>query len=367
MKAIIIMFISTLLFPLVLIGVNLRGWRLQEKIQYLTIYSLFLERKHYEYYYNSSNPEKVDSISYYSNNGDPPIWEHILDYHYTYDGTGNNMLSISEFYYHAFYNDSEYAQYDEENRIIFCSRVGFSGESSARDVQISYTEGKITSFDWQSGGTYFKMSVDYGVDERIAEMTQYYSNDSLQWQSSYKTTYTYSTQDTSSPSGYVDFVSRNLLSQSFGPSDDLLTCFDYGMILEKRDYYFMSSLGIWFNYQITNYTYDSANRLVTRQYQNFNAYESEWYTHRYDFSYDYYTHNLEYLTEQTAHDGVWDDYARTDYFWETYTQNDDDMLSPTAPKLSAYPNPFAGSLNINLQSKSNAPVQEVSITSRGKS
>jgi hypothetical protein len=211
------------------------------------------------------------------------------------------------------------------------------------------------------------MSVDYGVDDRIAEMTEHFSSDSLQWQTPRKTTYTYSTQDTSSPSGYVDFISRNLLSQSFGPSDDLLTGIDYGMILEKRDYYYNNNYNIWINSKIINYIYDSGNRLVTRQHQSLAGYENEWYTTRYDFGYDYYTHNLDYMTSQSAHDGVWDDFvSRTEYTWEQYTAIEDDTEIPVALSLSAYPNPFASSVNITLQSKSNAPVKAAVYNLKGQ-
>jgi hypothetical protein len=77
--------------------------------------------------------------------------------------------------------------------------------------------------------------------------------------------------------------------------------------------------------------------------------------------------NLDHYDTYSFQNGEWTDILqRVAFNWEQYTATEDDVLPGVALNLSAYPNPFASSVNITLQSKSNAPVKATVYNIKGQ-
>jgi hypothetical protein len=68
------------------------------------------------------------------------------------------------------------------------------------------------------------------------------------------------------------------------------------------------------------------------------------------------TNNLSYEIDQENNFDILVDSRRTDYTWEQYTANDEDLIPASGLSLKAYPSPFNDNITIQADSKELSPV-----------
>jgi hypothetical protein len=115
--------------------------------------------------------------------------------------------------------------------------------------------------------------------------------------------------------------------------------------------------GAYHNFWKQDLIYDNLDRLISSVAYNFTSDDVYVPWQLCNYAYDQ-NNNLLMLTVNfwNAENSVWNDMpGACHYVWEQYTSIDEETCPEIEFKVSAYPNPFRDAVNINLDSKTNAP------------
>jgi hypothetical protein len=374
-KTLLVLMIASII--VLLSAQDVRSWRLQnchyayttsefDGIQFVTIYC----DDTYDYYY-LDNTARTDSISIVNATSYDSL-NYTLHHSYckvNYDQQTGNISSLLRYDIDTNQVTSQsFGYYDEFNRLIIKTNTyrvygdyGFLYWECDRTHYIYNQDGclqtRVTASIVDSTIGYSKTEYELDSQGRIALRTHYTSNDSLNWTMlDTRYVYTYHALDTTMG---VDYVS--LVSQSF---DFALPLYPYpvfefcGMVtsIVRQDY--VPQHEDWFEYFREIFFYNNSHQVYTHTYQHsdnnnvWEVYAREYFT--YDVNY-----NLSLATHQGYSGGVLDYLHYVNFTWENPAGSEDETETPSAiiTTMSTYPNPFASSVNITLQSKSIAPVK----------
>ena len=174
------------------------------------------------------------------------------------------------------------------------------------------------------------------------------SPDSSSWVNDEQVTRTYDAADTSTGADFLYNLAHvlplTMLNGNGGPS--------YGMVDEEINKIWDGVS--WVNENRQTYDYTGNNTLMN--IYNFNWEGTDWvYNENQEYFYDD-NNNVAELDENNWNGSDWTSNSRILYDWGTFTANEDNYVTPQTLNLSVYPNPFAGNINLNVNSKSNAPI-----------
>jgi hypothetical protein len=195
---------------------------------------------------------------------------------------------------------------------------------------------------------------DFQVDRtgRITQQTEYVSDDSLNWITAYRTTFTYHPNDTTNGWTLVENISQKfphyLLYEQPMP---------LGMLTESLREIWMYQY--WRNDTRDVFAYDNSDRLFIHQ-NYYSDMLGNWQNNLlHTFTYDVNGNLVNDLLQVWNPDSTtWQNQQLITNTWEQTTASDDELCPDLAGlELVAYPNPFCAGLNIRVNSQSKAPVR----------
>jgi hypothetical protein len=220
---------------------------------------------------------------------------------------------------------------------------------------------RINNYSEDYRQEFFRYDYTHDAQGRIDCITISESDDSLYWEASEKAEITYDASDTGTMADFIENLSRKEAANVYYYSANDRYIAYYGKPSQILFYYMDYPEREWALYGRELHFYDTNGDLDFIAYDEYDSGIWEPYE-LYEYSYDAH-HNLLMVV-------YWgDDYYRTmvpyeryRFEWEAFTANDDQIASP--PAFSAYPNPFAGDLTIDL--KSGSPAQVTVYNLRGQ-
>jgi len=338
------------------------GWRLQQSIFYNDPFIMEATTQHAIYTYNDAYPGLVDSVFYGAYNNEYGYWIP-QSYELRQYNPANMLITAIEVFQ---YNPPGgiisriTAEYDTQGRLIHKNE--FRAEDGSTELNPSYRwhyyyENNAlseTCLYVNSGTTYdnyFHQVYETDAQGRIIASIGYSSPDSLNWVARGRQYTTYHASDTLTGIGYISNMAKTLDFTIYARYPYNL---QQGKITQKINQEYTSDIWVNMHNYVEEYNENNLPASYITQY---------WVTGHWDnVSKDMYyfdvNENLDHYDTYSFQNGEWTDILqRVAFNWEQYTATEDDVLPGVALNLSAYPNPFASSVNITLQSKSNAPVK----------
>ncbi len=337
------------------------GWRLNEQLQVGFDGDTLMASHKYDYYYGNTTTSQPDSIIYslIDEQTEPDTWFANDNYSFYYDGTGEFITQMD--YVFLVTRDVLHrvtGVYDGQHRLTEAIEYSYYYRTlhPIMRTNFAYANDRIASIDYYyypsltGGEGYGRTTYEYDNQGRITIETRQFSPDSLSWQDESRTLFTYHPEDTSDGLSYIDYLRHDFIKSCYNYLD--LNVGMAGMVSSMTSQ--MMYDNVWTDSYRYIYQYDDAHRLLSKTYQHM---QNTWI----DSSSENYTYNNNgnLVMLSSSYIDI-DGYAHIGnmhlYTWEQFTGNEDETLAPAALKLSTYPNPFASGVNVNLESKSNAPV-----------
>jgi len=340
-----------------------RTWRLQEIVyqsDYSSTDSLYTVSR-YCMYYNNNLPSRIDSIRVYNWNSSNGTVSISYTNRFTYNPTGEYITEIITYNYEI--NQENFkvvCSYDEQNRLIKSDSFIYDDSlnvyiNTSRKVHIygvnCLEQTLFSSYSTQfSTPSYSKKIYTHDSQGRIVSIDEANSSDSLTWVPWRSRQITYHSNDTSTGEQYVDYFSHYAFLQMLWNEDI------FGMVSEVFSDTYWNGI-TWDINSRDMYNYTTDNRLAevvnqinmggwTNVMRNAYLYNSN------DNLFQKIRQSWDYLNN------AW--LAPSDvatYYWEQFSANEDNVVTPVTMRLNIYPNPFSNNLNVTFQSKSNAPVE----------
>ncbi|MBM3212245.1 T9SS type A sorting domain-containing protein [Candidatus Poribacteria bacterium] len=310
------------------------------------------------YYYVDEYSDRIDSVRVYQWDIDSNDWQYHYSYKYIYDASGEYLLQRVFTYYQMSFT-KYYFSYDNQQRLKQMDSYFFETAGDSIRFYSSYYQygaDRIVQEDnyclwWQMVMSNMYERYEYSHDDngRITGYDVYGSADSLEYNLHRSIDINYHPDDKSTGEDYIQYLNHGFGNNVFWQKDHFGKLTDITTYFETADTWTYDTRRV-FNYD-TNGSYDN----VTNQYFNNNWHNN--YKNQYTYNGNGYPYQVlkRYWNNSNSEWSIPNQIIT--YTWEQYTANEDDVI-PAAPlSLSAYPNPFKQSMNIALQSKSNAPVK----------
>ncbi len=328
-----------------------RGWRLSQELQENFNDETWSYDNKSECYYNSAHPTAIDStvtFNYYSG-----TWNHYETDIYVYDPTFEylNALIIDNNFTNAIYeyNDQHYLT----EKLVWAYRNHYQ--------YINNRLSAIYSWQWSpSNPSYHKEIPDFDTSGRIISSTNQVSPDSTNWVNFEHVDRSFHSHDTTTG----DIFNTNFAHQY--PLGGFFNSNPYGMV--SQEIYKSWSNGEWINDRRYDYSYDASDKrtFYIKMIWNDTSWENE---QQIISSYDINGNISVRLGLWWNPDSLsWENSYRVTYTWEQTTANDD-QTTPVVKglSLSAYPNPFQSHVDIQVNTKSNQPIQIEVFNIKGQS
>jgi hypothetical protein len=314
----------------------------------------------YNYFYSVSNPALIDSIN---------TLQHIVQPDTTVDYRSHlrlnhsieqidNLTLIS--YDEIDSTESVLNQYrftlnhDDDVVEVYERRWTYPAYMDTTQIFIHYRSvGRADSIHWVRNSTHYYYTMEYDTANRLSASYKYLLMSGIWYpQCRYIQHYAENPEQFPAPleynktrlyglRGYTEFL--NWISDRYVVADSITT-------EEWNNTWIYQPLASCY------FTYDDVS-------QSYTLHDNPAYSG--DYNYTYNSQGL--ITNHHYSDNGAPHYTGYNAYWETITANEDDTItSSVVLSMSAYPNPFASSVNISLQSKSNAPVKAAVYNIKGQ-
>jgi hypothetical protein len=345
-----------------LIGMSLQGqaWRLQ-RISFDTSPNSTGSYTILYYYYNTDSSTLPDSMYIEQYNSGLPSGSFRM---LSKDESGQYITEIASGVVDTTIVHKQRGFYDSQERLICCrGYTVYDNELNPDGYRAYYgydNEGNPSylyshdSYVW-SGSKFHNNDIICDTQGRVAIENTKSSWDSLNWSDFNRNIYTYHDSDTMTDEQYIDNMRAHLGFSTYLYINVYIDHFCKG----KTDNILRQHLheNIWYDLQRELHTYDEADNLVTCLIQN---YSTDWVnSSKCDFAYDELG-NVQVMTLKDWNPDInqWGDPEEIyQFFGETYTAAQDDVIPAARLSLSTWPNPFTTSISVSLRSKSSTPVE----------
>ncbi len=340
-----------------------RSWRLLEELTLTDVEGSWVNHELAHNYFSQSHPDLVDSTSY-SYFEASAGWLQGGSDHFSYNAAQDRITEIVTCL-DAFTESIPMArslyEYDQANRLT-AARLQSSGlDRTWFDVKrawVSYDNGALSQIMIYDSSlvdyppTWNKWELQFDYNGRINLLTEYNSEDSLNWILSFRTSFCYHASDTTTGAGLVELVSRRFPGfLHYGRP------LEVGRLSEQVREIWMYQY--WRNEARNTYVYDYADRLIIDQ-SYYNNIMGDWvFDIVHTFAYDCNGNCESRLTQAWNEDPpAWLNESIVCYTWEQSTANGEETLPAAGQfQVTAYPNPFRSSLSVAVSSKAAAPVR----------
>lgn len=339
-----------------------RAWRMSQQIQSYADGSQWIPEMRIHPYYNDTYHARVDSLHMDSWDGESGEWiPSVMVSYLEYNAAGR--ITSNQIYMNLFGNLIPMmkldATFDNQSRIthmyMYSSDMENGGWISSFRLHLSYlTGGGVEVYGWEEDeqpvrlSHYFHSTFVTEANGRILEEHSFTSPDSTSWVNDYKQIYQYHAQDNTTGADFIEYMSQNLPWMMMNDNN-----FIFPGLITHWDSFYWNGSG-WIPEDRADITYN-AELLKIMHYEEY--YNGEvWYPeNRRNYFYDD-NNNLSYEIEQENNFDILVDSRRTDYTWEQYTANDEDLIPASGLSLKAYPSPFNDNITIQADSKELSPV-----------
>lgn len=350
-----------------------RNWRLLEQLTMTDSSGTWVNNELKHNHFNYFNPDVVDSTAY-------SYWDYDLGWtqawsdHFSYNISQEYITEITSSL--VMFSESipmlrSRYFYDYDNHLV-TAVLQISGLDErewfdVKRVYVTYDNGALNGImiydmsDLYNPPTWFKWEFQFDTAGRIVQQLESTSTDSLNWMTSYRTSYLYHGSDTTNSASLIEMISKKFpLYLHFEKPLQI------GMLVEKLREFWMYQY--WRNDTREMYTYDWMNRMTLWQSQE-NTMMGDWLdtklvTYSYDADCNCVTELQQWWSEDPT---MWMNESIIYNAWENTTANEDEIVpAGAALQLSVYPNPFKDDLAVSVQSKATAPVKLEIYNSKGQ-
>lgn len=234
-------------------------------------------------------------------------------------------------------------------------------------AHVLYNNGNLSQIvtwyigDDENPGGYTKYDFQLDRTGRIIQQTEYVSDDSLNWITAFRNTYTYHPADVTDGWTLIDNISQKFPNYLLYEQPMPL-----GMLTEILREIWMYQY--WRNDSRDIFAYDNSNHLFVHQNSYYdmmgNLQNNLLNTYTYDANGNLVSDLLQFWNPDST---TWQNQQLITNTWELTTANDDEVVpAQNALDLTAYPNPFISGLNIKISSRSKAPIRLSLYNSKGQ-
>jgi hypothetical protein len=334
--------------------------------------------------YQSETSTQLDSVSfcYWNSQLDPEAWDYYFRRSFVYDPTQSYVTEIDT-YYEGYTEpmNKQVFQYDGQNRLtsilVYQINDNFIGYYLTRTHFFTYTGSYLSQYvikvltDPDNHYHYEKYLLTNDAPGRITSSLHSESSDSLTWTIDHLENLTYAADDQTTAADVCQAVIARFQSgRQEWPQFDLGLASVLGNIgklsQDITDYSWNGST--FSNHLRFTWYYDAQERPDYILLQS--PVGSDWlniskFTYAYDATGGWLSLCAVYHWDNGS--GDWyPPYELEFYYYQEITGSDDEVIPSPALQLSAWPNPFSGSVAFSLQTRSLLPVQAEVCNIRGQ-